>query len=351
MKNRIIISVLVIFLCFNVTGCFSNQQENDDNTKTMTPISKDGFLLGTLVIVKIYDSENEKIFDEAFDRLKEIEDRMSINIEDSDVSRINKNAGVKSVEVHDDVYFVIQRAKEYAKITNGAFDPTIGPLVKLWGIGTADARIPSQSEINDSLFKVDYDKLKLLDDNKVFLEDPEMILDLGAIAKGYAADETKRILLKNGVKSAIIDLGGNIFAVGSKPDGSPWRIGIQSPYKPRGNHVGVIPKSDISVVASGDYERYFEENDKRYHHIIDSSTGYPVWNNVAGVSVLSENSIDGDALSTALFVLGVDKGIELIEGMEGIDVIYITKDNKIYISSQLKDEFELADQELELIIP
>lgn len=349
MKKRFLIGIFMILLVFNVTGCGANQQ--NDNVNVEDTVSKDGFLLGTYVVVKMYDSDNEEILNKVFDRLKEIEDRMSINIDKSDVSEINNNAGIKSVRVHDDVYFVLRKAKEYAEITDGAFEPTIGPLVKLWGIGSKDEKIPTQPEINDSLAQVDYNKLKLLDDNMVFLEDEQMILDLGGIAKGYAADEAKRILLENGVNSAIIDLGGNVYAVGSKPDGSPWRIAIQSPFETRGNHVGVMPESDISIVSSGDYERYFEENNKRYHHIIDSNTGYPAWNNIAGVSVLSKDSIDGDALSTALFVLGVEKGLRLVEKLEDIDVIYITKDNKIYISSQLKEKFELADEELELIIP
>ncbi len=342
MKDKIVILILAVFILTGITSCLPNE-----NNKDLSPISKDGFMLGTFVVIRIYDNKDEEILEKVFDRLKEIEDRMSINIENSDVSMINKNAGLKPVEVHDDVYYVIQKAKEYAEITNGAFEPTIGSLVKLWGIGT----VPSDSEINESIKRVDYNKLNLLDDNKVFLEDEGMILDLGGIAKGYAADEIKRILLKNGVTSAIIDLGGNIFGVGSKPDGTDWRIGVQSPFEPRGNHIGVIINSDVSVVSSGDYERYFEENNKKYHHIIDPSKGYPASNNVTGVTVLSEKSIDGDALSTALFILGVEKGMSLVEGIEGLDVVYITKDNKIYISSQLEGKFELADEELELIIP
>ncbi len=347
--NRRSISVVIIFVIFvSLSSC------TIDN-KAIKPLSKDGFMLGTFVVINLYDQKDEKIIDEVFERLREIENRMSVNIEDSDISLVNKNAGIKPVKVHQDVYYVLKKAKYYSEISGGAFEPTIGPLVNLWGIGTGNERVPSEEEIRKSLIKVDFNKLHLLGNNEVFLDEKDMMIDLGGIAKGYAADEAKKILLDRGVKSAIIDLGGNIYALGSKPDGTPWRLGIQNPMISRSrnkvSHIGIFDGKNISVVTSGDYERYFEENGIRYHHIIDSKTGFPARNNVAGISVLSQDSIDGDALSTALFVLGLDEGLKLAEKIDGVDVIYITKDMKIYISSNLRGKFEITNEEFEMMTP
>ncbi|WP_202710654.1 FAD:protein FMN transferase [Sporosalibacterium faouarense] len=344
-KRKIIyFLIFAIIITTALSGCTDNQQPTET-------LSKDSFMLGTFVVVTLYDHQNEEIIDKVFNRFDEIENRMSINIETSDVSKINDNAGIKPVKVHDDVYYVLKKAKEFAQISHGAFEPTIGPLVKLWGIGTEHERIPSEGEIEENLLKIDYNKLELMEDNMVYLSEPGMVLDLGGIAKGYAADEAKKILLENKVESAIIDLGGNIFAVGSKPNGDAWRIGIQDPYRVRQKHVGIVQDEDISVVTSGNYERYFEKDGVRYHHIIDSKTGYPARNNVAGISVLSDTSIQGDGLSTAFYVLGVEEGLKLANSLDEIEIIYITKDKKLYLSKGVKDKFEQTNEEFQIVTP
>ena len=277
---------------------------------------------------------------------------MSSTIEDSDVSLINKNAGIEPVQVHDDVYYVIEQAKHYASLSNRAFDPTIGPLVDLWNISgdeeqTRDS-IPTDEEIKSALALINSDDLELLEDNKVFLKRKGMKLELGGIVKGYAADEVKRIFKENGVESAIIDLGGNIYAMGKKLDGSPWNIGITNPYNPAASFVGILKAQDKSIVTSGDYERYFIYKGKRYHHIIDTNTGYPTENQVTSVSIISDKSIDGDALSTTLFVLGVEEGLNLIDQLDGIEAIFITKDKKVIPSAGIKDHFTLSNEEFKL---
>lgn len=345
-KSKITIAIIILIILSTLpSGC--TQESKPD------PLSENEFMLGTFVRISIYDHKEEETLSKVFDRLRQIENRMSINIANSDISKINENAGIKSVKVHDDVYFVLDKAKYYAKISNGAFDPTIGPLVELWGIGTEHEQIPKKEEIDNKVQKVDYNKLQLLDDNKVFLEEKEMVLDLGGIAKGYAADEAIRILIENGVKSAIIDLGGNIFVLGSKTNKEGWRIGVQNPFKSRSldNYVGIVQGKDMSVVTSGNYERYFEEDGVRYHHILSSKTGYPARNNVMGISVLSNNSIDGDALSTAFYVMGIEEGLKLVEELEGIEVIYITKDKKLYMSSGLIDELEDVNNKFKIATP
>lgn len=322
-------------------------------TPKQEPISKTAFLMDTAVTLKIYDKQDEKIIDKAIQRLKEIENRMSRTIEDSDISLINKNSGIKPVQVHDDVYYVLEQAKYFSTISNGAFDPTIGPLVDLWDItgdkGERDS-LPTDGEIKERLELVNYNDLELMEDNYVYLKRQGMELDLGGIVKGYAADEVKRIFLENGVKSAIIDLGGNIYALGEKSNGDPWRIGIQNPFDVTGTYIGIISLKDKSVVTSGNYERFFIYQGKRYHHILDTKTGYPSESGIAGVSVITDKSIYGDALSTALFVLGVEEGTKLINTLEDVDAIFITDKDEVVVQDKLLDKFELRNDELKLVV-
>jgi len=350
LKKISIILFVTLILTISIWGC-TNVSEEPLNVSE-EPLSKTGYdMLGTVVTIKLYDHKDSKILDMVFDRIEEIENRMSVNIEDSDISKINKNAGKEAVVVHDDVYDVLKKAKYYAEISNSAFEPTIGPLVQLWGIGKEGERIPEDDEIKNLLSKVDYRKLELLDDNKVFLRDEGMAIDLGGIAKGYAADEVNRILEENKVKSAIIDLGGNIYVKGNKLDGNKWRVGIQDPFEVRNANVGIISTLNKSVVTSGNYERYFEEDGVRYHHILDIQTGYPARNEVAGISIIADKSMDADALSTALFVLGVEKGLELVEKIDGIDAIFITKNYEVYKSSGIKEDFIIDNEKFTLNRP
>lgn len=350
--KRLFTSAIVLFiLSVILTGCSSNSGLNKSSKDQ--PISRTEFMMDTILTIKIYDKKDKKILDEAFERLKEIENRMSISIEDSDVSLINKNAGTKPVQVHEDVYYVLEMAKHYATISNGAFDPTIGPIVDLWNISSEEPKerdsIPTDDQIQTALDLVNYNELELMEDNYVYLKRKGMKVNLGGIVKGYAADEVKRILMENGVESAIIDLGGNIYALGQKVNGDPWNIGITDPFEPSASYVGILPVKDKSLVTSGDYERYIIYKGKRYHHIINSNTGYPADNEVTSVSIISDKSIDGDALSTTLFVLGVEDGLKLAEQLDGIEVIFITKDKEVIVSEGLKGQFALSNDEFKLI--
>ena len=317
-KKKIILMILIVGILSNIVACKAKPKE---------PLSKSAFMMDTIINLRIYDKTDEGIINKAMDRLREIENRMSATIENSDISLINKNAGIKPVQVHDDVYYVLQVAKHYASLSDGAYDPTIGPLVELWNVNDEEIErnsIPSEEEIKKALELVDYNDLELMEDNYVYLKREGMKLDLGGIAKGYAADEVKRIFKEYGVRSAIIDLGGNIYAVGDKGEGEPWRIGITNPFEPSGRFTGLLELTESSIITSGDYERYFIYNGKRYHHILDTKTGYPSDSGISGVSIISERGIDGDVLSTTLFVLGLEEGLEFINKMEGIDAIFIT---------------------------
>ncbi|MGI6112655.1 MAG: FAD:protein FMN transferase [Mahellales bacterium] len=310
---------------------------------------RSGFMLGTIVELTAYGPKAEAAVEAGMDRIKEIEQLMSVNIKESDISRINQNAGKGPVKIHKDTFNVIQRGLYYSKITNGAFDISILPLVRLWGIGTDQARVPDEQEISKVLPLVNYKNIILYPASlEVELTKEGMALDLGGIAKGYAADEVGQVFRQRGIKNAIINLGGDILLMGGKPDDALWKVGIQNPFKPQGQYMAKVEVKDKAVVTSGDYERYFEQRGIRYHHILDPVKGCPARSGVISVSIIAEHPMDADALSTAVFVLGPDKGMELIEGLENVEGIIIKNDRSVLFSSGLKKNFELTDKEFRL---
>lgn len=327
-KKTLILILVLIFPILSI-GC---KDENVDNAS----LSKTDFLMDTVMTVKIFDGASQELMEDVFERIREVESKMSITIETSDVNLINENAGIMPVKVDSETYFVLEKAKEYAMISNGDYDPTIGPLTELWDISQTDEErdiIPSEGEIKTAMTLIDYEKLKLLDDQNVFLQEKGMKINLGSIAKGYAGDQVKKVLVENGIESAIIDLGGNVYAYGDKA-GEAWRIGIQDPNETTGVKLGTLSVKDKSVVSSGSYERYFTYNKKRYHHILDPKTGYPTDNGLLGVTIVSDSSIDGDALSTSLFVLGLEEGKKLIDEMDGVEAIFITESDEVHIPKE-----------------
>lgn len=338
--------LFIISFILLITGCSNGgTSPNSDD-----PVSENSFYLGTIINISIYDDVPEGIFENLFAKIEDIEHKMSLNIEDSEINKVNNNAGKKFVEVSTDTYNVIEKGKYYSNLTSGHFDITIGPVVGLWKIGTENAKVPQENEIENTLRFVDYENVILdKENNSVKLKEENMVLDLGGIAKGYAADELAKILDENNVNHAIVNLGGNILAIGSKPDGSPWKIGIQNPYEPRGKHIAIANVEDKTVVSSGVYERNFEENGKLYHHILDPFTGYPVENNIQGVTIIADKSFDADGLSTGVFALGIEEGMKLVEKTKGIDALFITDEKEIYISSGIKDSVNITNDEFKLI--
>ncbi|WP_243186830.1 FAD:protein FMN transferase [Clostridium muellerianum] len=304
------------------------------------------YSLGTIIQLRAYGNKSEIAISEAMKRVNDIDDKMSAFKDYSELSKINRSAGKCYEKVSCDTYFVINKAVEYSRMCHGTFDPTIRPIVNLWNIGKENFKIPDKSEIANNLNLVDYKDICLDEkDVSIKLKKENQKLDVGGIAKGYAADEVKRVLEKYHIKSALIDLGGNILAVGNKVDGSKWNVGIQNPLKERGEFVGVLSVSNKSVVTSGNYERYSIKNGKRFHHIIDSRTGYPSEGEVISTTIISDYSIDGDGLSTGVYIMGVKDGMGLIESINGVEAIFITEDKKVYTSSGIKDKFNITNIE------
>ena len=269
--------------------------------------------LGTSCTVTLFEFGSEKIHSEILMRISEIDSMFSVNKKDSDISKVNENAGVASVAVHADVAEVLSFALEIAEKSCGAFDPSVGPLVRLWGINTENARVPSDSEIETARSLVDWKKVRL-EGREVFLEEKGMSLDLGGIAKGYAADEIVRILEKHRVKRAVIDLGGNIYVYGRKKNGEAWRVGVRNPREKDGNPILTLRLDESgSVVTSGVYERFFERDGKIYHHILDPKSGRPSNSGILSVTIVDSSSMRADALSTTAFILGPERFQELFK--------------------------------------
>ena len=296
----------------------------------------------------MYGEDASKASDEVFDKLQWLEKTMTINGSGSEIDTLNDMAGKEGVKLTHESIYVLETAKKYSELSGGAFDVTVGPLVKSWGIFTENPKVPGKDEVSNLLKLVNYKNI-IVDKSTLTakLEKPGQIADLGGIAKGYAGDEAVKIYKKYGITSAYINLGGNVVVLGSKPDGTDWKVGVQNPRAENGKFIGILNLSDKTVVTSGDYERYFEKDGVRYHHILDPKTGYPSDSGLISTTIVADNSIDADALSTATFVLGLDKGMRLIESLNGIDAIFITKDKKVYVTDGLKDRFKFDDESKE----
>ena len=302
--------------------------------------------MGTVCTINLYQAGTAKLYNQMFTQIATLEQLFSPTLPSSTLSQINQNAGIAAVHVSTEFMEVLQEALRIAQKTQGAFDPSIGPLVKLWGIGSDYPYRPSQEEIDKVLPFVDYTKIHIdTKNNTVFLKEKGMALDLGGIVKGYTADKLVAIAQRVGITKAFFDLGGNVYAYGSK-DGEPWIVGIKDPQLPQSGPLMKIAITNKSIVTSGAYERFFEQDGKIYHHILSTKTGYPVENEVLSATIISTHSMLADALSTSLYILGEKEGMELLS-TEQADGILVLKDDKIVTSPQitptiLKDHYSFS---------
>ncbi|MDO4632798.1 MAG: FAD:protein FMN transferase [Eubacteriales bacterium] len=279
----------------------------------------------TVVSLSFYADDNgEELMDHCMDICAEIENTFSRTLETSELYQINHRTE-NTVEVSDGIAELVSLGLEYYEISGGKFDITIAPLSDVWDFKSENATIPPQEKIDEALKKVDATAVHI-DGNTITFDRDDTMLDLGALAKGYAADKLSDYLKSEGVTSGLINLGGNVLTIGSKPDGKAWKIGIQEPFNQHGDYCTIVEAVDQSVVTSGIYERYFKQDDVIYHHILDPKTGYPIQNDIWGVTILSSSSLLGDALSTTSLALGVDAAKELIESMDGVEAIFIRDD-------------------------
>lgn len=319
---------------------------------TQKEISKSGFYFDTIIKIQLYGTSDETYINECFKLAEKYENLFSNTIEDSDVSRINESAG-EFVTVDPETIALIETGISYGELSQGKFDITIGNLSELWNISEiakntnnsdnkVDASVlPSEEEVLSLLSHVDYKNIVIQND-LVKLTDPDAKLDLGGIAKGYIADKMKEYLTEAGITSGFINLGGNVLTLGEKSNGSGYNIGIQRPFSQTGESIVSVQVKDMSVVSSGVYERYYRIDDTLYHHILDTTTGYPYENELYEVTIISKSSVDGDALSTTCFALGLEKGMELIESLPDTEAIFITSDEEIHTTSGIGEEIGIT---------
>ena len=300
-------------------------------------------ILGTVISITIYGDADQAIFDEAFAIVSDIDARMSANRQDSEISAIGRESGNHAVLISDDTYELIERAVGFSELCDGAFDITVGSVMELWKTGETFNTRPEDSEISRLLPLVDYRDI-ILSDGGVMLAEEGMKLDLGAIAKGHACDAVMEYLKAQGVETALLDFGGNIYTFGKKPDGSPWKLGIRSPIIGETGIVCAVTVRDKSVVTSGGYERYFEKGGTVYHHLLDPKTGYPADSGIISMTIIDESSARADALSTACFVLGLEKGLALLESLPGSEGIFILSDKSIVSTSGITGDINIMDE-------
>ena len=306
-------------------------------SKTQNEATTELFAMDTYITMTAYGQDAETALTEAEKRLTELEQLWSVTGSDSDIYAVNYSDG-QPVSVSEETAELLSFALQMAEETNGALEPTIYPVLTAWGFTTEDNRVPSDAEITELLGNVGYERVRL-EDNTVQL-DNGMMLDLGAVGKGYAGDLVAQVLRENGITSALLDFGGNIQTIGTKPDGSLWRLGLRDPFS--GGTLGILEISNMAVVTSGNYERYFiSEDGKQYGHIIDPSTGYPAESGLASVTVIAEEGRLCDALSTSLFVMGLDRATEYWRQHRDFNMILITEDGELYLTEGITDAFTL----------
>ena len=296
-------------------------------------------LMGSTITVSISHQQADQILANCFALLRSYEHRFSANDPSSELMEVNQKAGIEPVEVHPDLFSLIALGTRHSQAQGSHLNIAIGPLVQTWRIGFSDARKPDQGEIEQALTVIDSHQICLDPDQQtVFLKRKGMKIDLGALAKGYCADLLASYLRSQGIEQALIDLGGNILTLGSNPvSHRPWRIGIQNPQRPRGEHLLVLSVIDKSVVTSGTYVRHLDVDGQSFHHIFDPQTGYPVETDLASLTIISDRSVDGEIWTTRLFGEEPTDILKMVETLPGIDAILVYQSGRLAYTSGLHD--------------
>lgn len=322
-----------------LTGCSAPAEEMQQ------PVERSLFAMNTYMTFTAYGEDAQAALQEAEECIQQVEGLWSVTDKDSEIYQANHSGG-QPVTVSEETAEIISFALEMAQRTGGALDPTIYPVLTAWGFTTDSKQVPSQQQIAQLLEQVGYDRVQL---NGTELTVPDgMELDLGAVGKGYTADLVTEILRRHGVTSALISLGGNIQAIGSRPDGSDWRLGIRAPWE--SGNLGVLTVSDTAVVTSGGYENYFDdEQGNIYWHILDPSTGYPADNGLQSVTIVGREGRMCDALSTALFVMGAQSAEQYWRENGGFEMLLVTDSGEILITEGIAEDFTLNEGRTETV--
>lgn len=335
-QNKIAILLLIISLF--ASGC-----SLPPKTKTQKPLSVTAFKLNTVVTLTLYDSQEQALLDKCLELCDRYEKIFSRTNKDSELYQLNhrklpvKEGTTNTYVLSEPLAELIALGLHYSNESDGAFDIAIAPLTSLWDFTAEEPTVPDDADIKNAVSHCSWKNITLQGREITFADDTTA-LDLGAIAKGYIADRLKEYLISENVKSAAIDLGGNVLCIGSKPDGSPFHIGIQKPFADRNETIAIADIEDKSVVSSGIYERCFEKDGVFYHHLLDPRSGYPFENDLVSVTIICDSSVNGDALSTTCFALGFKKGIAYAQSQKNVQAVFITSDYRIHYT----DGFEEA---------
>lgn len=342
-KSFFAMCLMISMVICSITGCVS---PFSDTGKKAEPLSVSGFAFDTTYTITLHKGGNRKVLDHCISLCTKYEKIFSTTRKDSELYQINKVSrqaaqsgetdGEIQIKISEDMRDIIKKGLYYSRISEGRFDITIDPVSSLWDFSSGKGKVPGKVSIEKALKYVDYRNIKLKKD-LLILKKSGTRIDLGGIAKGYIADRLKEYLSEKGVTSAVIDLGGNILCLGGRNENEGFRIGIQQPFADRSETVSVVNIRDRSVVSSGIYERYIKgEDGVLYHHILNPKTGYSYDNDLLGVSIISDKSVDGDGLSTSVFALGPSGGMKLIDSLKDVEAVFITKDEKLHYSKGFK---------------
>lgn len=344
------------------TGC-ENITDADTSITGNEPISISSIKLNTAVQITIYDSQDKALLDDCLALCDKYELVFSRTNEKSELYKLNHRKDTSDKDpnadgqttpypvsgtadtwhISEDLASLLSQGLSITRESDGAFDIAIAPLTSLWDFTAEDPKVPDDAAIQKALPLCSSDGVTI-DGQDITLPSDDIQFDVGAIAKGYIADRMKDLLVKKGVKSAIINLGGNVLCIGSKPDGTPFKVGIQKPFADRNETEAVMDITGKSVVSSGIYERCFKQGGKLYHHILNPQTGYPYDNGLISVTIISDQSVDGDALSTTCFALGLEDGLKFAE-KKGVQAVFITEDYKLHYTDGFQDEINVTDVE------
>lgn len=325
MKSKLFSLFLVMTMVGSLTAC----------SQSAEPAEAEIYAMNTVITLSARGGEAENAIEQARSDIVDWEALWSVTVDTSELYQINHSNG-QGTEVSDVTSDLIGFTLSMAKRTGGALDPTIYPIVSAWGFTTSSFHVPTQEEIDERLQLVGHEKVDLTESVVTML--PGMQLDLGATAKGYASDLVAEDFRLKGIESALINFGGNIAMIGNSTDGDEWKIGVRDPNG--GNDLGVLSLSDCGVATSGNYQRYFEDEEcNRYGHIMNPETGYPIMSNLLSVTIVSKQAKICDALSTAVYVMGIDKAVELWRSSDDFDMLLITDDNTAYVTEGISGRF------------
>lgn len=326
-KKIISLGLVFSLICL----CFSGCEENLDEKHA----TREVFAMDTYMTLEAYGENSEEALDKVVEEINRIDKLLSISNKDSDIYRINNG---HTSNVSEETLSLINTSIEIFEKTNGMFDITVYPIVDKWGFISKDYKVPEAKDIKELVSQIGSDKIHI-ENNKIKLEDGIKI-DLGGIAKGYTSKRVTEILNDYNVKGGIVSLGGNVQCIGNKPDGSEFKVGIQNPDD-SSDYIGIVTVNNKAVVTSGGYERYFEQNGKTYHHIIDPRNGYPAESGLKSVTIICEDGTYADALSTSMFVAGKDMAVKCYRGCDvNYEMVLVDENNNIFITPGLKDSFE-----------